>query len=82
MSNSHTGLGYGVQGPLRQYPLDTEVLVTRGRQKGRRGLISYLAEHHPLSSERRYAVYMLNTKDVFDRRLILINESGFKVVDK
>lgn len=70
-----------IHGPDRGYPIDTEVVILRGRQKGRRGSISYMAEPHPLSSERRFAVYVFSPVGFWDRRLLLLNESAFKVVD-
>lgn len=70
-----------IHGPERVYPVDTEVVILRGRQKGRRGSISYMAEPHPLSIERRFAVYVFSPIGFWDRRLLLLNESSFKVVD-
>ena len=82
MDNYNTGLGYGIQGPKRVYPLDTEVIILRGRQAGRMGVISYEAKPHPLSSERRFSVHVYNPKHYLDNRTLLLNESGFKVVER
>lgn len=81
MDHPDTGPQGLLHGPERVYPVDTEVVVLRGRQNGRRGSISYMAEPHPLSSERRFAVYVFSPVGFWDRRLLLLNESAFKVVD-
>ncbi len=81
MEHLNTGPQWHIHGPERVYPIDTEVVILRGRQKGRRGSISYMAEPHPLSIERRFAVYVFSPIGFWDRRLLLLNESAFKVVD-
>lgn len=81
MKHPNTEAQRGEYGPERVYPIDTEVIILRGRQKGRRASISYMAEPHPLSIERRFAVYVYSPIGLWDRRLLLLNESAFKVVD-
>lgn len=81
MEYLNTGPQWHIHGPERVYPVDTEVVILRGRQKGRMGTISYMDEPHPLSIERRFAVYVFSPIGFWDRRLLLLNESAFKVVD-
>jgi len=81
MEHLNTGPQWHIHGPERVYPIDTEVVILRGRQKVRRGSISYMAAPHPLSIERRFAVYVFSPIGFWDRRLLLLNESAFKVVD-
>lgn len=81
MEYPNTGPQDRIHDPDRVCPIYTEVVILRGRQKGRRGSISYMAEPHPLSSERRFAVYVFSPVGFWDRRLLLLNESAFKVVD-
>lgn len=71
------GLGFGVQGPLRRYNQGQRVRITRGKNKGRTATVSYEADPHPLSSERRFYLYLDNRRSFWAPNHVLLNESGF-----
>lgn len=77
---SNPGLGFGIQGPLRRYPSDQLVTVHRGKNKGRKARVSYETTPHPLSSERRFYLYLESRHNFWAPNHVLMNESGFKVV--
>ncbi|QUL77165.1 hypothetical protein [Escherichia phage UPEC06] len=42
--------------------------------------VSYMADPHHLSSERRFYLVLDNRKDFFGKSFVLMNESGFYVI--
>ncbi|WWT49383.1 hypothetical protein [Escherichia phage vB_EcoM-LTH01] len=63
-----------------KYENGTRVRITRGKNKGMTARISYMADPHHLSSERRFYLVLDNRKDFFGKSFVLMNESGFYVI--
>lgn len=76
------GLGFGIAGPLFKYKGGERVRLARGKNKGFPALLMYEAAPHPLSSERRFYLKLLAWKGTFDARHVLMNESGFYIIQK
>ncbi len=73
----NNGLAYGFHGPARRYKPNQKVRITRGKNKGRVGMVSYETAPAPLSSERRFYVILDTRRNFWAPGHILINESGF-----
>ena len=54
--------------------------ILRGKNKGRLCEVLHITKSHPLSMEVRYVVHLLSWKSFWDKRVLLINESGLQEV--
>lgn len=56
--------------------------ILRGKNKGRLCEVLHITKSHPLSPETRYVVHLLSWKSFWDKRVLLINESGLQLEEK
>lgn len=80
-SKENPGLGWGIQGPLRQYKSGQRVRLLRGKNKNDAGVIQYQTTQAPLSSERRYYISLEFRRNFWGPNHVLMNESGFSVLE-
>lgn len=66
----------------RRFKEDQRVKILRGKNKGRYATVSYETSAHPLSSERRFYLYLENRRDFWGSNHVLMNETGFLVLEE
>lgn len=65
----------------RRYKPDQKVQILRGKNKGRRATVAYETTPHHLSRERRFYLHLDSWQTFWSNRYVLMNESGFKVIE-
>ena len=63
-----------------QWKKDQRVRILRGKNKGRTALVSYETDPHPLSSKRRFYLWLESRHNFWAPNHVLMNEDGFVAV--